>query len=189
MKTSPTRFSPIKMSIALAVALCGSVLVILSLTIFGAGASATLNPTPQTVSEVVDDGTELTRLGETVGTSGVAVADPVDPTTGEDPTATVAFAALSPDDQAHAREWLETQSLTDACMSDKGFDGYTYYAYWNLAEGAQFPPSWITPLSQSERAAANLAEYGNTGGGADYHWDDAGCWGYAVHMMGNDNKH
>jgi hypothetical protein len=48
---------------------------------------------------------------------------------------------------------------------------------------------WVNELPASEQAAARLALDGDTGAGADYHWDDAGCWGYAVHVMGNDNKH
>jgi hypothetical protein len=231
MTTSSPKFSLIKGGIALAVAVCGAVLVVLSLTIFGTGASAVLNPTSQSASAPVSTTgstgapsaepapttaptatTTPTTPTSTVPTEAsgatdeptgaldedavpepapgsVVVAKPVDPTTGDDPTASPGFAAMTPDEQANAREWLETQAITDACMSEKGFDEYTYYAYWNHPEGTPMPVQWTYSIPKSERAAANLAENGSTGGGADYHWDDAGCWGYAVHMMGNDNKH
>jgi hypothetical protein len=243
MTTSSQRFSLVKRGIALAVAVLGAILVVLSLTIFGTGASAVLNPVPQSASTPVSrpeptttsptdtaDPTEVaatTEPGASTPTitpstpappvstvplessdatgepaealegdavpepapGSVVVAKPVDMASGDDPTATPGFAAMTPDEQANAREWLETQAITDECMSEKGFDEYNYYAYWNHPEGTPMPVQWIFSIPKSERAAANLAENGNTGGGADYHWDDAGCWGYAVHMMGNDNKH
>ncbi len=34
-----------------------------------------------------------------------------------------------------------------------------------------------------------LAMYGDAGAGAAYRWEDAGCHGYAVHVLGNDNMH
>lgn len=34
-----------------------------------------------------------------------------------------------------------------------------------------------------------LAMYGDTGTGAAYRWQDAGCSGYATHITGNDNMH
>jgi len=230
--TSPRKFTLVKAGIALVVAVCGAVLVVLSLTIFGTGASAVLNPTPQLASAPVSTTdptasssaepasatptTEPTAVptdaapAETAGSSDdpstapatapadavvepapgtVVVAKPVDIASGDDPTATPGFAAMTADEQANAREWLETQAITDACMSDKGFDEYAYYAFWNHPAGTPMPVSWTWSVPQSERAAAELAEYGNSGVAADYHWDDAGCWGYAVHMMGNDNKH
>jgi len=33
------------------------------------------------------------------------------------------------------------------------------------------------------------AMYGDTGAGAAYRWEDAGCSGYATHVTGNDNMH
>jgi hypothetical protein len=76
--------------------------------------------------------------------------------------------ALTPDEQANGRDWIETQTITADCMKDQGY-AYTFEPYWE--------------------AGARLALDGDTGGGADYHWDEAGCYGYAVHVMGNDNAH
>jgi hypothetical protein len=207
--------------LALAVAVCGAVLVVLSLTIFGAGASATLNPTPQSATAPVStveptpaiptvpagtpsaapaspaDATGATgepakapegEVGAEPAPGTVVMAKPVDIASGGDPTATPGFAAMTPDEQTNARGWLETQAITDACMSEKGFDEYTYYAYWNHPEGTPRPVHWTYSVPKGDREAAQIAEYGNTGVAADYHWDDAGCWGYAVHMMGNDNN-
>jgi hypothetical protein len=234
MTTSSHKFTLVKGVIALAVAVFGAVLVVLSLTIFGTGASAVLNPTPQLASTSVPtpEATDTssaepaattptatpapttiptapvssapTESADTTGETGetpvgtavpepapgsVVMAKPVDIASGDDPTATPGFAAMTPDEQANAREWLETQAITDACMSEKGFEEYNYYAYWNHPEGTPMPVQWTYSVPKSERAAATLAEYGDTGAAADYHWDDAGCWGYAVHMMGNDNNH
>ena len=73
-------------------------------------------------------------------------------------------------------------------MKDKGY-AYTFGPpVWDRYS-AVIPVMWEDTLPTSERAAARLALDGDTGGGADYHWDDAGCWGYAVHVMGNDNNH
>ncbi|MCI4657432.1 hypothetical protein [Cryobacterium zhongshanensis] len=98
-----------------------------------------------------------------------------------------AFTALPPDEQANGREWIETMTITAACMKQKGYI-YTFLPYWER-HSTELPVMWEETLPASERTAARLALNGNSGGGADYHWEDAGCWGQAVHVMGNDNAH
>jgi hypothetical protein len=44
-------------------------------------------------------------------------------------------------------------------------------------------------LPEDERDPAFLALEGKTGGTADYHWEDAGCVRYAVHVTGQVNAH
>jgi diketogulonate reductase-like aldo/keto reductase len=43
-------------------------------------------------------------------------------------------------------------------------------------------------LPEDERDPAFLALEGKTGGTADYHWEDAGCFRYAVHVTGQVNR-
>ncbi|WP_233563708.1 hypothetical protein [Cryobacterium tepidiphilum] len=44
-------------------------------------------------------------------------------------------------------------------------------------------PAMPKNLTTEEEAAWKLALDGETGGGADYHWEDAGCWGSVVHQL------
>ncbi|RXZ47257.1 hypothetical protein ESP57_11780 [Agromyces fucosus] len=94
-------------------------------------------------------------------------------------------AAETPVDPAAPTErevWLEFQQLVRDCMADAGHE-YLYWEWWN---GSQAQP---LDLTESERAEWSLALNGNAGGGAAYRWEDAGCWGRAVHESGNDNMH
>ena len=65
-----------------------------------------------------------------------------------------------------AEEWAAFEEAIRSCMAEKGFgefdDGTD--AWWD-------------------------AMYGDTGAGAAYRWEDAGCSGYATHVTGNDNMH
>ena len=71
-----------------------------------------------------------------------------------------------PDALTAAEEWRLFEEATQSCMAEKGFgavdDGTD--AWWS-------------------------AMYGDTGAGAAYRWEDAGCSGYATHVTGNDNMH
>ena len=189
-----------KKKLALGIGLGGAALLTLSLTVFGMGAAATLNPADADASAtraaesvptaaVVPADTIIPAPTETATMSETSDADSIEPTDIVDPLLSDAFTAMTPDEQANGREWMKTQTITAACMKDKGY-AYTFEPFWvRQGDDAVRPVMWVNTLPAAERANARLALYGDTGAGADYHWDDAGCWGYAVHIMGNDNKH
>ncbi|TFD23977.1 hypothetical protein [Cryobacterium lyxosi] len=191
-----------KKKLALGIGVVGAALLTLSLTVFGIGAATTLNhadadrpATHAAVSDVVPaaavlpDDAMTPALTETPLTSEASDADSIEPSDIVDPLSSDAFIAMTPDEQANGREWMKTQTITAACMKDKGFS-YTFEPFWERDnDNAVHIVTWVDTLPASEQAAARLALNGDTGAGADYHWDDAGCWGYAVHVMGNDNKH
>lgn len=181
-----------KKKLALGIGLVGAALLALSLTVFGMGAAATLNPAaPETQPARAAEPAAVpaavvapvsTNIPATSDAAALETADKTDPMTSD------AFKAMTPDEQANGREWMETQTITVSCMKEKGYE-YTFAPpYWTRGPG-EFPPSWESTLPASERAAGTFALWGETGAGADYHWDEAGCWGYAVHVMGNDKNH
>ena len=92
--------------------------------------------------------------------------------------------SMTGDELAHAREWVQTNAITAQCIKEKGYD-YTFSPYW--ASSAE--PSWIAKLPEDQQAAAGVALDGPGQTPGDYRWEDAGCWGYAVHVMGNDDAH
>lgn len=71
-----------------------------------------------------------------------------------------------PNAPTEAEEWAAFEEAIRSCMTEKGFgefdDGTD--AWWD-------------------------AMYGDAGTGAAYRWEDAGCSGYATHVIGNDNMH
>ena len=82
----------------------------------------------------------------------------------------------------------------EQCMADAGFPEYfeqnVYKDFFEQnvsADDYVEAPAWDADLTPERAAAASLALWGDTGAGADYHWDEAGCHGYGVHMIGNDN--
>ena len=75
--------------------------------------------------------------------------------------------------------------LIDGCMADAGFPEYVATTVWDPDFDPTF--SWDDDLSEAQQQAAFDAMWGDTGAGADYHWDEAGCSGYATHMLGLDN--
>ncbi|MDJ0323045.1 hypothetical protein QMG61_04610 [Cryobacterium sp. PH31-AA6] len=180
-----------KKKLAVSIGVLGAVLVALSLTVFGMGAAATLNTAaPDSPHARL---VEPARVrADTVTPSPTAMpsapeANAIEAADTADSMESDAFKAMTPDEQANGRGWVKTQTITAACMKDKGY-AYTFEPFWER-EGAVVPVMWENTLPTSERAGAHLALDGDTGGGADYHWDEAGCWGYAVHVMGNDNNH
>lgn len=110
---------------------------------------------------------------------------------------TVALPAETAPALTERQRWLAHQDLVRTCMTEAGFD-YLYWEWWNPKYQTPFDPLNTEPvipaaqpvnLSGEQREAWNLALDGNAGLGADYRWQDAGCWGYAVHASGNDNMH
>ena len=186
-----------KKKLALGIAALGAALLSVSLTAFGLGAATTLTHASASASaENSLPGSAPTEgplpLEVSTTTAGSSAESP-SAADNADPTESEAFKAMTPEEQANGIEWLKTQQITASCMKDKGYD-YTFVALWMRDKGEPavrwaFVPPWADTLPEPERAAAKLALDGNTGGGADYHWDDAGCYGYAVHVMGNDNAH
>ena len=65
---------------------------------------------------------------------------------------------------------------------------YLYWEWWNpkSPQSNRFPPM-PADLTSDEYAAWELALYGDSALGADYDWERAGCWGYAVHLTGGTN--
>ncbi|WP_162942635.1 hypothetical protein [Cryobacterium soli] len=180
-----------KKKLALGLALIGATSLALSLTVFAMGAAATLNPTATNSPSAQPPETSPAPVSDVVPTPTVSPAAPAGETSevadSADPFTSDKFMALTPDERANGRDWIETQTITAACMKDQGY-AYTFEPYWERAPGVM-PESWESTLPNSQQAGARLALDGDTGGGADYHWDEAGCYGYAVHVMGNDNAH
>ncbi|GAA1788508.1 hypothetical protein [Agromyces lapidis] len=80
------------------------------------------------------------------------------------------LSAPLPEPDPEALTWEEAaavyQAEVDACMTEHGFG-----------------------VDDDGTAAWELAMWGDTGAGAAYRWEDAGCAGYATHVTGNDNMH
>ena len=71
-----------------------------------------------------------------------------------------------PNAPTEAEELRSFDEAIQSCMAEKGFgtDDDGQESWWD-------------------------AMYGDTGAGAAYRWEDAGCSGYATHVTGNDNMH
>ena len=80
--------------------------------------------------------------------------------------------------------WLAFQQLVRECMADAGQE-YLAWEWWNPAPDTsnRFPPM-PADLTPEQYAAWKLALDGDAGTDADYRWQDAGCWGHAVHVTG-----
>ena len=78
--------------------------------------------------------------------------------------------------------WLAHQQIVRDCMAAAG-QTYLYWEWWSN-EGGAFA-AMPEELVGDARAAWELALYGDTGLGADYRWQDAGCWGYAAEVTGS----
>ena len=78
-------------------------------------------------------------------------------------------------------------TFLDDCMADAGFPEYRAVGPWD-PEWVVGTPDWDADFSDTKAAAAALALWGSPGAGADYRWEDAGCGGYATHMIGADNE-
>ena len=180
--------------LATGVAFGGGVVIAIALVMFGLGATNTLTP-PSQAPSATPPPSELADSAappETQWQPGTPEYSDVDPSVIMDVNTQDNYelpADMSADEQSRAHGWMQTQAITALCMQEAGF-GYTYIPHWTRDSAAVgFPRPWIMSLPESEQAGARLALNGDTGAAADYHWDDAGCWGYAVHVMGNDNAH
>ncbi|MBM7832648.1 hypothetical protein JOE59_003353 [Agromyces cerinus] len=91
---------------------------------------------------------------------------------------------VDPEAATEREIWLEFQQRVRDCMAEAGHE-YLYFEWWN-PDGSEAQP---LDLTEAERAEWTLALHGNAAGGAAYRWEDAGCWGRAVHESGNDNMH
>ncbi|WP_173921577.1 hypothetical protein [Agromyces sp. Marseille-P2726] len=83
--------------------------------------------------------------------------------------------------------WLAFQQIVRECMAESGYE-YLYWEWWNPSS---HPTNRFAPmpadLPPDEVAAWELALHGDAGVGDDYRWQQAGCWGYAVHVTGGTN--
>ena len=80
-------------------------------------------------------------------------------------------------------EWLAFQQVVRDCMAGVGQE----YLYWEWWSGVGTPGGMSTQLVDEARVAWELALYGDSPGGADYRWEDAGCWGYTAELLGTSN--
>lgn len=80
-------------------------------------------------------------------------------------------------------EWLAFQQVVRDCMAGVGQE----YLYWEWWSGAGTPGGMPTHLVGEARAAWELALHGDSALGAEYRWEDAGCWGYAAELLGTSN--
>lgn len=83
--------------------------------------------------------------------------------------------------------WLAFQQLVRECMADAGHE-YLHWEWWNPpADASNRFPAMPADLTSEQYAAWQLALHGETGTGEAYRWQDAGCWGAAVHATGGTN--
>ncbi|UOQ87677.1 hypothetical protein MUN74_10175 [Agromyces endophyticus] len=136
-------------------------------------------------------GPDLYNPGGGCGDEGIAAAEAARA------AGTPLSAEVPPDDPdlpTPREKWLAQDEIVRQCMAEKGLE-YLYVEFWN--------PDYITPdpfdvdpqdampddLTPEQEAEWALAVGGDAGGGAAYRWEDAGCYGYAVHVNGRDNMH
>ena len=85
------------------------------------------------------------------------------------------------------RAWLAFQDIVGECMADAG-QQYLYWEWWNpgpdTSNRLQAMPA---DLTTDEAVAWEFALNGDSPGGDAYRWQDAGCWGYAVHVTDGKN--
>lgn len=87
-------------------------------------------------------------------------------------------------DAAEQERWIAFQQVVLECMAGAGQE-YVYWEWWTPGAGAPDRRSAMPDgLSPDEQAAWALALDGTARGGDGYRWQDAGCWGYAVHVTG-----
>jgi hypothetical protein len=85
------------------------------------------------------------------------------------------------------RTWLAFQDIVRECMADAG-QQYLYWEWWNpgpdTSNRFQGMPA---DLTAGEEVAWEFAMHGDSPGGDAYRWQDAGCWGSAVHVTDGKN--
>lgn len=148
----------------------------------GAGADA-----PDEV--VVADETTNTDGTNTDGTAGDgATGDDASGSGAEDDGNVVEVRTPNPEAIVDTpAEYEHFYGLITQCMKEAGYD---WHGVMHTVDG-EFAGVDMTKLGDVEpalQAGFTLALDGDTGGGDYYHWADAGCWGYAVHVTGNDGN-
>lgn len=85
------------------------------------------------------------------------------------------------------RVWRAFQQIVRECMADAG-QVYLYWEWWNPGPdtSSRFR-AMPAGLSADEAVAWEFALNGDSPGGDAYKWQDAGCWGYAVHVTDGKN--
>ena len=81
--------------------------------------------------------------------------------------------------------WLAFQQVVRDCMTAAGHE-YLYWEWWNPKSptrptGSRRCPPTSPPRSSRRGSSPSTA---TPALGDDYRWEDAGCWGYAVHVTG-----
>jgi hypothetical protein len=84
-------------------------------------------------------------------------------------------------------EYAYFYGLITECMSAAGYD---WQGNWLSSEGTFYrgDMTQVGDVEPDRQAGFTLALDGDTGTGDYYHWADAGCWGNAVHVTGNDGN-
>lgn len=83
--------------------------------------------------------------------------------------------------------WLAFQQIVRECMAGGGQE-YLYWEWWNPGpDDSNRFPAMPADLSAEQVAAWEFALHGDAAEGDAYRWEDAGCWGYAVHVTGGTN--
>jgi len=98
-------------------------------------------------------------------------------------------ASEAPPSPEARRAWLAFQQLVRDCMTDAGHE-YRYWEWWTTE--ARDPdasaPARPTGLSTEAATAWELAFAGTGGTGDDVAWEEAGCWGAAVHSTAEQRR-
>lgn len=171
--------------IATAMAGLGGTLLLTSAVLFGSGLTgmnAMLQPEPE--SEFVASGPDGPPSALPTPTPTV-----VDPSAGShDVNPFDAPPGTSAEDIANGKIVLAQRIIESECMKEKGFD-YPVEPPYFVGGPAPSEGMWPPTIPEDRWDAAFVAMFGDTGGGADYHWEDAGCKGLAVHETGQDDVH
>lgn len=147
-----------------------------------AGASTAAGSTPSPTVAVTPSDAPTPAAGASATVPTIAHTDAPTGASVEPPAAPPAEAAPLTERQ----QWLVFHDSVRTCMAGEGQE-YLYFEWWNpaykRADGSD--PAMPMNLSADEAASWAFALNGNTGAGADYHWEDAGCWGITVQKFGN----
>ncbi|MFC5929418.1 hypothetical protein D6T64_19705 [Cryobacterium melibiosiphilum] len=163
-----------------------------TLTLTGQDSAAgTATPTSTSVPQPAP----TASVGPTTGAeaSGTEAATPAatEPTTATTEPETGPVTELDADSALTPRQsWLAQQQLVRECMAAEGHE-YLYFEWWNRADDHD-PADYSNPalpdgLTPAQEDAWASALDGDAGTGADYRWQDAGCWGAIVEQLGRTN--
>ena len=145
----------------------------------------TATPDPASQAAAADTGTAEEGADSTADSAADSAAD-----TGAGPSDGNVVEVRTPNPEAipdTPAEYEHFYGLVTQCMADAGYDWrVVVHSTDGVFTGADLP--WAHDVDPALRAGFTLALDGDTGGGDYYHWADAGCWGYAVHVTGNDGN-